>query len=58
MWKGCPQSGQSFKKNAKQFTSSQVFGKNIRFYEINKDLTQKTNHHEQRIKRCYLHTKR
>lgn len=33
----CPESGQAFGKNAKQFTSSQVFGKNIEFYEINKD---------------------
>ncbi|MCY0977136.1 thermonuclease family protein [Chryseobacterium wangxinyae] len=33
----CPESGQSFGKHAKQFTSSQVFGKNIEFYEINKD---------------------
>lgn len=33
----CPESGQPFGKNAKQFTSSQVFGKNIEFYEISKD---------------------
>lgn len=33
----CPEKGQPFGKNAKQFTSSQVFGKKIIFYRVNKD---------------------
>lgn len=33
----CPESSQPFGKNAKQFTSSQVFGKNIIFYETDQD---------------------
>lgn len=33
----CPESGQAFGKNAKQFTSSQVFGKKITFYRMSKD---------------------
>lgn len=33
----CPESGQPFGKNAKQFTSNAVFGKVIYFYEINSD---------------------
>ena len=33
----CPESGQPFGKNAKQFTSSQVFSKNIQFIETNID---------------------
>ncbi|SHF34183.1 thermonuclease family protein [Chryseobacterium takakiae] len=33
----CPESGQPFGKNAKQFTSSQVFGKSIKYYPINLD---------------------
>ena len=33
----CPESGQPFGKNAKQFTSSQVFGKEIIFYETDTD---------------------
>lgn len=33
----CPESGQPFGKNAKQFTSSQVFGKQISFYETGQD---------------------
>ena len=28
----CPESGQSFGKNAKQFTSNQVFGKTVKYY--------------------------
>lgn len=33
----CPESGQAFGKNAKQFTSSKVFGKIITFSETNTD---------------------
>lgn len=33
----CPESGQPFGKNAKQFTSAQVFGKTVKFIETNKD---------------------
>lgn len=33
----CPESGQPFGKNAKQFTSNQVFGKTVKFVETNKD---------------------
>ncbi|WP_300669080.1 thermonuclease family protein [Soonwooa sp.] len=33
----CPESGQAFGKNAKQFTSDEVFGKQITFIETTKD---------------------
>ncbi|SHN00795.1 Endonuclease YncB, thermonuclease family [Chryseobacterium carnipullorum] len=33
----CPESGQPFGKNAKQFTSSQVFGKTVKYYPTNSD---------------------
>lgn len=33
----CPENGQAFGKNAKQFTSTQVFGKTVSFVETNKD---------------------
>lgn len=33
----CPESGQAFGKNAKQFTSDQVFGKTVTFYKVGKD---------------------
>ncbi|WP_294304968.1 thermonuclease family protein [uncultured Chryseobacterium sp.] len=33
----CPESGQAFGKNAKQFTAGQVFGKTVIFYKIGKD---------------------
>ncbi|WP_419868012.1 thermonuclease family protein [Chryseobacterium sp. CT-SW4] len=33
----CPEKGQPYGKNAKQFTSSQVFGKKVTFYRMNKD---------------------
>ena len=33
----CPESGQPFGKNAKQFTSSLVFGKQVNFYETSTD---------------------
>ncbi len=33
----CPESSQAFGKNAKQFTSTQVFGKTIMFYSLGKD---------------------
>ena len=33
----CPETGQPFGKNAKQFTSSQIFGKNIEFIETDTD---------------------
>jgi len=33
----CPESGQAFGKNAKQFTSAQVFGKTVSFVETTKD---------------------
>lgn len=38
----CPENGQAFGKNAKQFTSSQVFGKTIIFYRISKDKYRRT----------------
>ena len=38
----CPEKKQPFGKNAKQFTSSQVFGKNIIFYRISKDRYRRT----------------
>lgn len=38
----CPENGQAFGKNAKQFTSSQVFGKKIVFYRVNKDRYRRT----------------
>ena len=33
----CPERGQPFGKNAKQFTSDQIFGKQIKFIETDKD---------------------
>ena len=33
----CPENGQAFGNNAKKFTSDQVFGKNIIFYQVGKD---------------------
>lgn len=33
----CPESGQQFGKNAKQFTADQIFGKQITFIETDKD---------------------
>ncbi|UKB78547.1 thermonuclease family protein [Chryseobacterium sp. MEBOG07] len=33
----CPESGQAFGKNAKQFTSAQVFGKTVSFVETTTD---------------------
>ena len=33
----CPESGQPFGKNAKEFTSSQIFGKEITFIETDED---------------------
>lgn len=33
----CPETGQPFGKNAKQFTSLQVFGKSIKYYSTNSD---------------------
>lgn len=33
----CPENGQAFGKNAKQFTSAQVFGKTVTFVEDTKD---------------------
>jgi len=38
----CPENGQPYGKNAKQFTSSQVFGKKIIFYRVNKDRYHRT----------------
>ncbi|NMR33007.1 nuclease [Chryseobacterium aquaticum] len=38
----CPENRQSFGKNAKQFTSSQVFGKNVTFYRVGKDRYRRT----------------
>jgi micrococcal nuclease len=38
----CPENRQPFGKNAKQFTSSQVFGKNVIFYRISKDRYRRT----------------
>lgn len=33
----CPENGQPFGKNAKEFTSSQIFGKEVVFYETDND---------------------
>lgn len=33
----CPENGQSFGSNARQFTADQVFGKTVVFYKIGKD---------------------
>lgn len=33
----CPESGQAFGKNAKQFTAAQVFGKTVKFKETSTD---------------------
>lgn len=33
----CPENGQAFGKNAKQFTSAQVYGKTVSFVETGKD---------------------
>ncbi|QIH34545.1 thermonuclease family protein [Sphingobacterium sp. DR205] len=33
----CPESGQPFGKNAKEFTSGEIFGKDIVFYETDQD---------------------
>lgn len=33
----CPENGQAFGKNSKQFTSSQVFGKFVTFYKTDTD---------------------
>ncbi len=38
----CPENGQAFGKNAKQFTSSQVFGKRVVFYRTGKDRYKRT----------------
>ncbi|MCZ2223384.1 MAG: thermonuclease family protein [Chitinophagales bacterium] len=38
----CPEIGQPFGKNAKQFTSSQIFGKNIEFIETDTDRYSRT----------------
>ncbi len=38
----CPENSQPFGKNAKQFTSAQVFEKNVTFYRINKDRYRRT----------------
>lgn len=38
----CPEKGQAFGKNAKQFTSDAVFGKTITFYRTAKDRYQRT----------------
>lgn len=38
----CPENSQPFGKNAKQFTSSQVFGKNVTFYRTGKDRYRRT----------------
>jgi len=38
----CPENRQPFGKSAKQFTSSQVFGRPIIFYRINKDRYRRT----------------
>ncbi|WP_415328987.1 thermonuclease family protein [Chryseobacterium sp. MMS23-Vi53] len=38
----CPENKQAFGKNAKQFTSSQVFGKNVTFYRTGKDRYRRT----------------
>lgn len=33
----CPENGQAFGSNARQFTANQVFGKSVVFYKIGKD---------------------
>lgn len=33
----CPENGQSFGSNARQFTANQVFGKTVVFYKVGKD---------------------
>ncbi|MDQ0592717.1 micrococcal nuclease [Chryseobacterium ginsenosidimutans] len=38
----CPENSQAFGKNAKQFTSSQVFGETVMFYRIGKDRYRRT----------------
>jgi micrococcal nuclease len=38
----CPENSQAFGKNAKQFTSSEVFGKNVIFYRTTKDRYRRT----------------
>lgn len=38
----CPENSQAFGKNAKQFTSSQVFGKKVMFYRTGKDRYKRT----------------
>ncbi len=38
----CPEKGQAFGKNAKQFTSDAVFGKAVTFYRTAKDRYQRT----------------
>ena len=38
----CPEKSQAFGKNAKQFTSSQVFGKKVMFYRTGKDRYKRT----------------
>lgn len=38
----CPENGQAFGKNAKQFTSSQVFGKKVMFYRTGRDRYKRT----------------
>ncbi|MDN4011845.1 thermonuclease family protein [Chryseobacterium gambrini] len=38
----CPEKGQAFGKNAKQFTSDAVFGKTVTFYRTAKDRYQRT----------------
>lgn len=38
----CPENGQPFGKNAKSFTSSQVYGKEIEFYQTDVDMYGRT----------------
>lgn len=38
----CPEKGQAFGKNAKQFTSDAVFGKEVTFYRTGKDRYKRT----------------
>ncbi|GAA4149398.1 thermonuclease family protein [Chryseobacterium ginsenosidimutans] len=38
----CPENSQAFGKNAKQFTSSQIFGKTVIFYRTGKDRYKRT----------------
>jgi endonuclease YncB( thermonuclease family) len=38
----CPENSQAFGKNAKQFTSSQIFGKTVTFYRTGKDRYKRT----------------